>query len=160
MLKIIPPRGNKGFVYSPFVAAALVVLSIGVCLHFASSEARRLERFTAVGGIEAAVLEMEEAKQAVDSKALLCYIRAASSGVNLTNEEIAAAASAELTEYALSMRPKTFSSVDGNFSLLLEDSGGGLVLKSEEAPLACTNASAAVCSKLGVERRVDLRWML
>ena len=112
MLKIIPPRGNKGFVYSPFVAAALVVLSIGVCLHFASSEARRHERFTAVGAIGDAVLEMEAAKQAVNSKALLCYLRAASSGGNLSKAEIAAAASSELTAAVLDMRQAVAAALD------------------------------------------------
>lgn len=159
MFKIISLSDNKGSVYSPFIIAALILITFSVSAHFIEAEAERVSSIVAAGRIRAASLDMEEIRAEACTMAFLSLRAAYSRGSNRTAAEIEDEVAADMGARVRGMGG--LSSIVGNYSFSLKNlSGGKLLLESVAAPKACVNRSAVVvCSDLLIEKVIDKRWI-
>lgn len=160
MLKIIPSRYNKGFVYSSFLIAAIVLVSLGACLYFLEYDSLYSKTVTLSGKISDLSLRMEAIKSSVTSAAFVFYLDACSSSKNKTRTQLAEEIASKLDNYVYAMSPEALSKVSGNFSLFFIESSGILILSSNDAPYVCVNNSkVTMCSDLGIEKIIDEKWI-
>lgn len=156
MLKILSSIDNKGSVYSPFIIAALILITLSMSLHFTQTASARADSTRAGSKIGKTLLDMGEIRSGAGTLAFLVAGTVLSEGGNRTiaelENEIAAAMNAHVGKMAR---------VTGNYSFSLSNiSGGRLLLESVTAPRACINRSAViVCADLGIEKVIDKRWI-
>jgi hypothetical protein len=159
MLKILSPTDNKGSVYSPFIIAALILITFCMSLHLTETASAKKNSIESGSRIRKTVSDMEEIRSGAGTRAFLAAGKVLSPGGNRTTaeleKEIAAAMKAHVGKMA------GVSSLTGNYTFsLLNISGGRLLLVSVAAPRACINRSAViVCADLGIEQVIDKRWI-
>lgn len=159
MFKIIALPNNKGSVYSPFIIAALILITLSVSASFIEAEALRASSIGAAGRIRKASLDMEEIRAEAGTMAFLSLQAAFSRGGNRTAAEIEYEVAADMGARLRGM--DRLSSIHGNYSFSLQNlSGGRLLIESVAAPRACLNRSeVVVCSDLSVEKVIDRKWI-
>lgn len=160
MIKNIPVLDNKGFAYSPFILTVLILLGLTISAHFTETEARVAEGIYLEIQVNRAVLDMEELKSNVNTLALFYYHEAISGKVNGTKEEIEDSINDNLNKHLQNYMPEEISGIEGNFSVYIETlPDEHLLMKTNKTPRACINKSVILlCSDLGLERRVDVKW--
>jgi hypothetical protein len=156
MFKIISFPDNKGSVYSPFIIAALLLITLSMSLHFTQTASARADSIRAGSRIGKASLDLEEIRSGAGTLAFLTAGRVLSEAGNRTTAEMEEEIAADMNSHV----GKT-AEITGNYSFSLTNlSGGRLLLVSVTAPRACINRSAVVvCADLGIEKVIDKRWI-
>jgi len=159
MFKIISLPDNKGSVYSPFIIAALILITFCMSLHLTETASAKKNSIESGSRIRKTVSDMEEIRSGAGTLAFMSLRKVLSQAGNRTTAETEKEIAADINARVGKMAE--VSSLTGNYTFsLLNISGGRLLLVSVAAPRACINRSAVIlCADLGIEQVIDKRWI-